>query len=1320
MKSSHLKNKIASTILLLAIIMSLIPAMPVSAQSELVEVEIQPSGANMKDTFIVQQVATNNYGNLGAFTVGEQSSASWTARSLLEFDLSGLPRDPIMESASLFLTVATDYSDNARTMYVYALDQEWSETTSSWNNRMTATAWDEAGAFGEDDVLPDPIGSVALPNDLEPGDQVEIVFTDLEAVREMIKQNYFGFLLKMDVESDDQYDFYSSDEATEAYRPMLILEYYPSDEETVDPGWFCYEGGSIWSQSFPECLPDPPGNSVSFSPFEKAGVGAGQMVYGSGEASQPMTAAKLNCEPYPRCINDYPIYYRITYVGSWTAAGSTSGTLSAQLDIPGGTDVTNTVACGAGTSDDCFGVFEGVILPSSLPIDHDGGWNIGLLWRWNFPATWTVTPSINWTLHLSLQPFDQGCFDTYYVPEPETFEIDPTLEEPVGDPTDEQIYETVIDEIYMARVVNTWNDGTDDRADAAVSLDGETWMTWAEFSAQALCITYYPETYGELDYQVLFFIATTETFHIRVNDEEDEFGDNTTDELTPAIYSYVIGQAFLISESDCDSSFSYTPEMDLLVSLELSSTSNGTLANSSEEDWMQPGEWYAIEVESGTWNEPASEDRTDMEYIFASLYEDWEDLAEGSELVWCEGANVIYIQAPAEIISLRVNDQDSNFANNSGSLDVNIYHTTYTFNPVGCAEPFATDDIVASGMARGDQVNGVAFGNNFLTVGLALSYAMVPGAWYVLETRDGPWWLRESFSSVEGDYQPGNNYYDVQLKTEVPSSSSEWVEPEEWTLTTCVVEIDPLGHIRVYFQVPDNNGGDLNQGGAEYFIRVAGAGFLGMGDMGWDLYQAIDVPTVGEGEENNPWNTCYNQYVNSSSVPLNDNAWIPVKEVNGTSIIQYGATGGGASVLTPDKDYWLETKNGPWYDGVDTQHKYSAQLSSDGGSTWFSLSEHPDVFCSEIDPLGSYEKAFFHVEVGEVWKIRVADTETEIFTDNTGTLAYTLHAVNPVGFPVTTDDITDYNFEVCAPILIRPYIPGTIFTSPSMDAPETPSSWDVEDWVTYLGEWFGSLGVYVGELFELAVNNLGVFFGGLGRYAGDWVTYINRSFTSYFAWCPRHVNIILTTINRLKDKEPIATIMEIKETGDTAWAEVQSYDWGTAGEGGGEGDGPEYISIFSFGEGGGEGDNTNVVDYIFERFFPMTGPGVNIWSGDGDIVVFGSAELPTYYYTCNDVFGDFLPERLRQGVCFTSAHWRGTGAWWWIQLSIDISAAFLVFTMIKSSAQELIYMMTGVKPWVKDNARGMEKLVEHLERAEKTSSGSTTPLIGRGRGPRAG
>jgi hypothetical protein len=281
-----------------------------------------------------------------------------------------------------------------------------------------------------------------------------------------------------------------------------------------------------------------------------------------------------------------------------------------------------------------------------------------------------------------------------------------------------------------------------------------------------------------------------------------------------------------------------------------------------------------------------------------------------------------------------------------------------------------------------------------------------------------------------------------------------------------------------------------------------------------------------------------------------------------------------------------EIKEGPWYDQLPKQDgSYLAQLSSDGGETWYLFEEHSDVICYTREQTKRYWKAIFEVTTGQQWKIRVADTETEVFTDNSGNLAYRLTLVNE--FPVNGpgDLVTDYDpgaFDVCLQSLVRPQ--------------------------------------------ALSLSEI----GSLGNYFGDWIQYINRSMLSYFAWCPRHTDLILSAMNALKTKEPLATIAELSTVQKNIKTEVDSYDW--------DGGGYQDTSIFN-------ANSSAKVEQIFDHIIPQGGEGVSPWEDGGDLVNFSAGGgLPSYYYTCDNVFADYLPSRLRVGVCFTSAYWKETGA----------------------------------------------------------------------------
>ncbi len=1409
-----MKNKISTTILLLALLAALMPAASVvhAQEPEYVIVDIQPDGTNGKDAQIANVAPGTNYGTAANMGVGEHNAIEASIRrSLLQFDLSGLPYDMGVISASLTLTVDENLSSNARTMYAYAINNTWNETQVSWNNRITGTAWQTAGASGGNDMVAEPIGSVAVPATLSPGDTV-VIPLDPESVEYLRYNNYFGIILRMDVETDDLYFFRSSDHGTEADRPKLTIEYDP-DVLATDPGWVCIDGtyGSLGGHA--DCVEYSPFTDNPISPFIiSRGFSVDTNVsFGTGYG---MGGAKIQCEPYPRCVDDHPIYYRLEYTYSWRSNQANSYAHPRfRFAIPGVTDsyyITDEINCGVGApGHDCAGVIEGVILPSSLPENNDGFFTLGLYVTANTGIYLITWKSLSYTLYISTLPFSQECSDTWYVPIPETFEIDPTIETPLGvegEPADHQIYPTVIGQNYMVRVEDgPWHDGTDYRTDAAVSFDGETWISWAEFAALAFCLDVIPQTMENPDYKVIYFEATTENFYIRVNDTAGNFGNNSNDFQTP--YKYVIGIAFELAQPvSCDSQFAYDPVNDLAAEITVVSTwEPGHLANALQ-DLLEVGEWYAIEVVSGTWNEPAGPPRVDMEYRFQTadteLYypDEYTDLAEGAEHVWCESedSDIVFVQAPANWLYLRANDQDDNFANNTGSLTVKIYHAEFTRIVDGCELQFSRADLAGSGTVEATKMFGVSmatypvafnFGSgvqNWIQSATNSSqYVLTPGGWYLLETTLGPW----------SNLTDKRERYDMEIKV----GGDEWVDLDQWAGAECIVPVDALGHLNVWFQVPE----DEDLFGQPFLLRVNGTYFpLNLGSMSWNLYHGMDLglPTSEPGSCSNyqydpdyatgtgrvdswlengstingletgqyyaihiesantasdapyfehsgwwesasseeerddlqltvdgttwatlpnhpavlcyyytpetdelvyfvrvlhnqqwkmransstfgnnvgsvlyetlpatagdPWNTCAADY--TATVPaINEHEWIPPQDEEGIMIMPTltyvpsqedgpewynlflgGTNSWGLPGLAPDHTYMVSTQNGPWYDGENPTNRYTAQLSSDGGENWYAFKDHPDVICATIDQLGWYEKAIFDVTTGQQWKIRVADADTDTFLDNTGNLAYKLNLVNEFPIDGPGSFATDYNpgeFDVCTQSLVRPQ--------------------------------------------TLAISEI----GSLGNYLGDWVQYINRSLLSYFAWCPRHTDMIISAMRALMTKEPLATIAEMRTVSNNVAADVNSYDW----EGG-----YEDTSIFGV-------SSVADVNALSEKILPQGGVAASPWQDGGNMVNFNSGNdaLPSYYYTCDSVFTNYLPSRIRTGVCFTSAYWRETGASFWVQISLDIGAIFLLFRMIKSAAQSLVYMMTGVRPWTKDGASKMiveiasgSELIQPVER----------------------
>ena len=184
---------------------------------------IQPNAAAGMDVFLHKHYPTNNYGAEPDLRIGERNThVDYVIRTLIKFDLSGLPADAIISSAVLSLWCVTDKSSHARTFRVYRVKRDWVEDEATWNIYSTGNNWQTSGAAGANDREATDIGTRA--------------FTATEALNEfkafaltpVTKAGLdlgYGWILKADTESDDMYIFDSSDQATAAQHPKLVIEY---------------------------------------------------------------------------------------------------------------------------------------------------------------------------------------------------------------------------------------------------------------------------------------------------------------------------------------------------------------------------------------------------------------------------------------------------------------------------------------------------------------------------------------------------------------------------------------------------------------------------------------------------------------------------------------------------------------------------------------------------------------------------------------------------------------------------------------------------------------------------------------------------------------------------------------------------------------------------------------------------------------------------------------------------------------------------------------------------------------------------------------
>jgi hypothetical protein len=183
---------------------------------------LQPNASAGKDAFISSNVPTSGQGNSTEFDAGAWtiSGNPLSIRSLIDFDLSGLPAGATIQSAVLTLY------NNPNSLNGYANGQHshvsgsneavlqritspWTEDV-AWNNQPTTTSLNE----------------VTLAQDIDPYQDYVLDVTNLVQDGIANPSSSFGFLLKLKTESPYRLlAFASSDHPNASIHPKLVITY---------------------------------------------------------------------------------------------------------------------------------------------------------------------------------------------------------------------------------------------------------------------------------------------------------------------------------------------------------------------------------------------------------------------------------------------------------------------------------------------------------------------------------------------------------------------------------------------------------------------------------------------------------------------------------------------------------------------------------------------------------------------------------------------------------------------------------------------------------------------------------------------------------------------------------------------------------------------------------------------------------------------------------------------------------------------------------------------------------------------------------------
>lgn len=185
---------------------------------------LQPGPADGKDAEIFSCVscgyAGNNYG-----TKRDLNAIAWTkngnnsnVRSLIQFDLSGIPANAFINSATLSLYFNPTSEEgkhycfpHSNSSYLERITSNWNETTVTWNNQPTTTSQNRVSLGGTTSSTQS--------------------FTNINVKQLIIDSRNnpatsFGFMLRLQQEHKfKKLIFASSDNTTAAIRPKLTITY---------------------------------------------------------------------------------------------------------------------------------------------------------------------------------------------------------------------------------------------------------------------------------------------------------------------------------------------------------------------------------------------------------------------------------------------------------------------------------------------------------------------------------------------------------------------------------------------------------------------------------------------------------------------------------------------------------------------------------------------------------------------------------------------------------------------------------------------------------------------------------------------------------------------------------------------------------------------------------------------------------------------------------------------------------------------------------------------------------------------------------------
>ena len=403
------------------------------------------------------------------------------------------------------------------------------------------------------------------------------------------------------------------------------------------------------------------------------------------------------------------------------------------------------------------------------------------------------------------------------------------------------------------------------------------------------------------------------------------------------------------------------------ASFQLSATNDRGVNMSQMSGWPEPGAWIIIRVASGTWkNNGTSGDLTGLSISDGS--NDWHSLQAYSGTS-CKNGSSYYVQIDQKMFNylLRVADSDGNFSDNTGTLNIELYFSTYSPFKNSCDANYKVGALAESRTIQANVEDGIYIGtdprlNDLRPAGGEgplpdLGHAAPAVQMMMLEIDKGP-----AFDGVLYSY--ASQILD----------STGWHNDFEFPYALCVVHLDTMGRVRIYFA--------YNHNMVQWKFRARdtdGTYANNQGIIGYSLYYVDALQIYNPG---NPAMEC-SKYSHTDP---------------GTSITLQANTGiGHLLTLTGNNIYAIETSSGPWSNNGSLS--FDAAISDDG-YTWYNLYDYPYILCASIGTDSDHALIYLQAMPGKTYRLRVNDAGS-VFTDNTGSMVATIYGA--------TTTIADWN-----------------------------------------------------------------------------------------------------------------------------------------------------------------------------------------------------------------------------------------------------------------------------------------------------------------------